>query len=112
MTQTMYDHILDLLQAEGVDTLFGIPDPSFFGMFIEAERRGMRIISPHHEQAAALTADGYFRMTGKPAVLCMNKGPGVAKQGVLGTLETLRFLQLLRAMAHQVRAYKRGYRVT
>ena len=78
MTQTMYDHILDLLQAEGVDTLFGIPDPSFFGMFIEAERRGMRIISPHHEQAAALTADGYFRMTGKPAVLCMNKGPGVA----------------------------------
>jgi len=78
MTQTMYDHILDLLQAEGVDTLFGILDPSFFGMFIEAERRRMRIISPHHEQAAALTADGYFRMTGKPAVLCMNKGPGVA----------------------------------
>jgi thiamine pyrophosphate-dependent acetolactate synthase large subunit-like protein len=46
-------------------------------MFIEAERRGMEIVSPHHEQAAALTADGYFRMTGKPVVLCMNKGPGV-----------------------------------
>jgi thiamine pyrophosphate-dependent acetolactate synthase large subunit-like protein len=47
-------------------------------MFIEAERRGMRIISPHHEQAAALTADGLYRMTGKPVVMCMNKGPGVA----------------------------------
>lgn len=77
-TQTMYERILDLVQAEDVDTLFGIPDPSFFGMFIEAERRGMRIISPHHEQAAALTADGLYRMTGKPAVFCMNKGPGVA----------------------------------
>ncbi|MCJ2181086.1 thiamine pyrophosphate-binding protein [Novosphingobium album (ex Hu et al. 2023)] len=77
-TQTMYERILDLIQAEGVDTLFGIPDPSFFGMFIEAERRGMQIISPHHEQAAALTADGLYRMTGKPVVLCMNKGPGVA----------------------------------
>jgi len=77
-TQTMYEHILDLIQAEGIDRLFGIPDPSFFGMFIEAERRGMEIISPHHEQAAALTADGYYRMTGKPVVLCMNKGPGVA----------------------------------
>ncbi|MEO6091565.1 MAG: thiamine pyrophosphate-binding protein, partial [Novosphingobium sp.] len=77
-TQTMYERILDLVQAEGVDTLFGIPDPSFFAMFIEAERRGMEIVSPHHEQAAALAADGLYRMTGKPAVLCLNKGPGVA----------------------------------
>ena len=76
--QTMPERLLDLLQAEGVDTLFGIPDPSFFALFLEAERRGMRIVSPHHEQAAALTADGYYRMTGKPVVLCMNKGPGVA----------------------------------
>ncbi|CAN7591922.1 thiamine pyrophosphate-binding protein [Phenylobacterium sp. LjRoot219] len=76
-TQAMYERILDLIQAEGIDTLFGIPDPSFFGMFIEAERRGMEIVSPHHEQAAALTADGFFRMTGKPVVLCINKGPGV-----------------------------------
>ena len=76
-TQAMHERLLDLIQAEGINTLFGIPDPSFFGMFIEAERRGMEIVSPHHEQAAALTADGYFRMTGKPVVLCMNKGPGV-----------------------------------
>ena len=76
--QKMHERILDLVQAEGIDTLFGIPDPSFFGMFIEAERRGMEIVSPHHEQAAALTADGYYRMTGKPVVLCLNKGPGVA----------------------------------
>lgn len=78
MSQKMYERILDLLQAEGVEKLFGIPDPSFFALFIEAERRGMEVISPHHEQAAALTADGYYRMTGKPVVLCMNKGPGVA----------------------------------
>jgi acetolactate synthase-1/2/3 large subunit len=76
--QTMPERILDLIQAEGIDTLFGIPDPSFFALFVEAERRGMQVISPHHEEAAALTADGFFRMTGKPAVLCVNKGPGVA----------------------------------
>ena len=66
--QAMHERLLDLIQAEDINTLFGIPDPSFFGMFIEAERRGMEIVSPHHEQAAALTADGYFRMTGKPVV--------------------------------------------
>ena len=76
--QTTYERLLDLIQAEGIDTLFGIPDPSFFGMSLEAERRGMRIIPPPPEQAAALTADGLYRMTGKPVVLCMNKGPGVA----------------------------------
>ncbi len=76
--QSMHERILDLIQAEGVNTLFGIPDPSFFALFLEAERRGMEIVSPHHEQAGALTADGLYRMTGKPVVLCMNKGPGVA----------------------------------
>jgi len=76
-TQMMHERLLDLIQAEGIDTLFGIPDPSFFALFLEAERRGMEVVSPHHEQAAALAADGFFRMTGKPVVLCMNKGPGV-----------------------------------
>ena len=75
--QTMPERLLDLIQAEGINTLFGIPDPSFFGLFLEAERRGMEIVSPHHEEAMALMADGYFRMTGKPVVMCVNKGPGV-----------------------------------
>ena len=38
--QTMPERILDLIQAEGIDTLFGIPDPSFFALFVEAEKRG------------------------------------------------------------------------
>jgi thiamine pyrophosphate-dependent acetolactate synthase large subunit-like protein len=73
-----HERIVELLQAEGVDTIFGIPDPSFFAMFIEAEARGMSVVSPHHEQGAALMADGYYRLAGKPAVLGINKGPGVA----------------------------------
>ncbi len=77
-SQRIHHRMVDLVQAEGVDKLFGIPDPSFFGMFIEAESRGMDIVSPHHEQAAAMMADGYYRMTGKPGVICVNKGPGVA----------------------------------
>src|SRR5690606_11986853 len=53
-------------------------DPSFFAMFLEAEKRGMRVVAPHHEQAGALMADGLYRLTGKPGVLGVNKGPGVA----------------------------------
>ena len=31
-----------LFEAEGINTLFGIPDPNFVHLFLEAERRGNR----------------------------------------------------------------------
>jgi thiamine pyrophosphate-dependent acetolactate synthase large subunit-like protein len=77
-TYKPHERLVELVQAEGIDTLFGIPDPSFFAMFVTAERKGMRIIAPHHEQAGTLMADAMYRLTGKPGVICLNKGPGVA----------------------------------
>lgn len=74
----VHERILQLLEAEGINTLFGIPDPSFVGMFICAEERGWRVIAPHHEQAGAFMADGLWRMTGRPGVIVGNQGPGVA----------------------------------
>jgi len=74
----IYERVLQLLETEGIDTLFGIPDPSFFHMFVTAERRGWRVIAPHHEEAGAFMAEGLWRMTGKPGVVVGNQGPGVA----------------------------------
>jgi thiamine pyrophosphate-dependent acetolactate synthase large subunit-like protein len=72
------DRILQLLEVEGINTLFGIPDPGFVAMFTLAERRGWRVIAPHHEQAGGFMADGLYRLTGKPGVVIGNQGPGVA----------------------------------
>ena len=72
------DRILQLLEVEGIDTLFGIPDPCFVAMFALAEQRGWRVIAPHHEQAGGFMADGLYRLTGKPGVIIGNEGPGVA----------------------------------
>ena len=47
-------------------------------MFITAEKRGLRVVAPHHEEAGCFMAEAYFRMTGKPGVMVGNKGPGVA----------------------------------
>jgi thiamine pyrophosphate-dependent acetolactate synthase large subunit-like protein len=74
----VHDRLLELMEAEGIKTLFGIPDPSFVAMFIAAEARGWRVIAPHHEQAGAFMADGLWRMTGRPGVIVGNQGPGVA----------------------------------
>jgi len=78
MSVKVYERILDLLGAEDIDTLFGIPDPGFIHMAMTAEKRGWNVVSPHHEQAGAFMADAWSRMTGKPGVCFGTQGPGVA----------------------------------
>jgi acetolactate synthase I/II/III large subunit len=70
--------LIELLEAEGIRTLFGIPDPGFVRMHREAADRGWNVIAPHHEEAGAFMADALSRMTGGPAVIVGNQGPGVA----------------------------------
>lgn len=78
MPVNVYERVLQLLEVEGIKTLFGIPDPSFFHMFTSAEARGWQVIAPHHEQAGAFMAEAMWRMTGIPGVVVGNQGPGVA----------------------------------
>jgi acetolactate synthase I/II/III large subunit len=78
MAVSVSERILQLLEVEGINTIFGIPDPSFVQMFAKAESRGWQVIAPHHEQAGAFMADAYWRLTGKPGVIVGNTGPGVA----------------------------------
>jgi acetolactate synthase I/II/III large subunit len=74
----VYKRILDLFEAEGIKTLFGIPDPNFVHLCLEAEARGWTVVSPHHEAAAGFMAEAASRITGKPAVCFGTLGPGLA----------------------------------
>ena len=78
MTVPVYVRILELFEAEGINTLFGIPDPNFVHMFWEAEKRGWTVIAPHHEAAAGFMAEAASRITGKAAVCIGTLGPGIA----------------------------------
>lgn len=78
MNSPVHERILELFEAEGIKTLFGIPDPGFIHMAVAAERRGWNVIAPHHEQAGSFMADSWSRMTGKPGVCFGTMGPGVA----------------------------------
>ena len=78
MAVPVYKRILDLFEAEGVKILFGIPDPNFVHMFLEAESRGWSVVSPHHEESAGFMAEAVSRMTGKPGLCIGTLGPGVA----------------------------------
>lgn len=49
-------------------------------------QEGLRCVFNHHEQASAIAAEAYTRMTGKLAVVCVTSGPGGtnAITGVMG----------------------------
>ena len=78
MSVKVYERILQLFEAEGVKTLFGIPDPNFVHLFLTAEQRGWQVVAPHHEASAGFMAEAVSRMTGKPALAIATLGPGIA----------------------------------
>jgi thiamine pyrophosphate-dependent acetolactate synthase large subunit-like protein len=78
MKVPVYRRILDLFEAEGVNTLYGIPDPNFVHMFLDAESRGWTVVAPHHEESAGFMAEATSRITGKPGLCIGTLGPGVA----------------------------------
>ncbi len=67
-----------ILAAEGVDTVFGIIDGSYFGLYSTLKPNGIRLITPRHESNAVHMAGAYARLTGKPGVCIASNGPGVA----------------------------------
>jgi acetolactate synthase-1/2/3 large subunit len=76
--QTVGARLADLLNAEGINTLFSIPDPGYNYVHGRALELGMRVIAPRHESAGVHMADGLARVTGRPQVVMAGMGPGVA----------------------------------
>jgi acetolactate synthase I/II/III large subunit len=78
MAVKVYERLLELFEAEGIKTLFGIPDPNFVHLFHAAEQRGWDVVAPHHEECAGFMADAVSRMTGRPGLCVGTLGPGLA----------------------------------
>jgi thiamine pyrophosphate-dependent acetolactate synthase large subunit-like protein len=69
--------IVGLLEAYGVDTVFGIPGVHNVEMYRALPGSKIRHILPRHEQGAGFMADGYARATGRPGVCFTITGPGL-----------------------------------
>ncbi|MBV7485105.1 biosynthetic-type acetolactate synthase large subunit [Bordetella sp. BOR01] len=71
--------LLDTLIERGVDTVFGYPGGAVLPLYdaLYAEPR-LRHVLVRHEQAAVHAAEGYARTTGRPGVVFVTSGPGMA----------------------------------
>ncbi|HOO77732.1 MAG TPA: biosynthetic-type acetolactate synthase large subunit [bacterium] len=69
--------LVDCLEKEGVEVIFGYPGGAVIDIFDELwKSKKIKFILTRHEQGAAHAADGYARSTGKPGVCIATSGPG------------------------------------
>lgn len=68
--------LVDCLEAEGVDVIFGIPGEETLDLMFAIRDSHIRFISVRHEQGAAFMADVYGRLTGRAGVCLSTLGPG------------------------------------
>ena len=66
-----------LLEAYGVDTVFGIPGVHTLELYKGMTETSIRHVQTRHEQGAGFMADGYARVSGRPGVCLLITGPGV-----------------------------------
>lgn len=81
------EQIADWLVRHGIEQVFAVTGGG--AMFLNqalGSHPGLKCHFMHHEQACAMAAEGYARVTGKPAVLMLTTGPGAinAFNGVFG----------------------------
>jgi acetolactate synthase-1/2/3 large subunit len=68
--------LIEGLQREGVETIFGYPGGVVLPIYDELYESSLRHILVRHEQAAAHAADGYARASGRVGVCLATSGPG------------------------------------
>lgn len=68
--------VVRMLERYGVDTVFGIPGTHTIELYRGLPQTSLRHVTPRHEQGAGFMADGYARVTGRPAACFTVSGPG------------------------------------
>ena len=77
--QRIGGHVLvDQLLLNGVDTVFCVPGESYLGLLdgLYKTKDKIKLITARHEAGASNMADAYAKLTGKPGICAVSRGPG------------------------------------
>ena len=73
---TTAELVIRCLEAEGVETIFGVPGEENLDLLDALLDSSIRFIPTRHEQGAAFMADVHGRLTGRAGVCLATLGPG------------------------------------
>jgi acetolactate synthase-1/2/3 large subunit len=68
--------VVDQLRLRGVDRVFSVPGESFLAMLDGLVDSGIENVVARHEGGAAMMAEADAKLTGRPGVLLVTRGPG------------------------------------
>lgn len=83
--------IVDALQVHGVDTIFGVPGESYLAVLDALHEhkqnpanfdRPIRFIINRQEGGSAYMAEAYGKLTGKPGICFVTRGPGATNASI------------------------------
>ena len=77
MARNIGGFLVELLAANDIDTVFGIPGVHNLELYRGLTASNMRHVLVRHEQGAGFAADGYARASGRPAAAFVISGPGL-----------------------------------
>lgn len=73
---TVASAMVKCLEAEGIKVIFGYPGAAICPFYDELYKSNIKSVLVRHEANAGHEANGYARITGKPAVCVATSGPG------------------------------------
>jgi acetolactate synthase-1/2/3 large subunit len=68
--------LVDQLELHGTDLVFGVPGESYLAVLDALVDSPIRYVTTRHEVAAANMAEAYGKLTGRPGVCMVTRGPG------------------------------------
>ena len=89
MRQKLSDYVFDFLKKKGVDIGFSVSGGAAAHLLDSSKKNGFKLIPNYHEQASAMCAEGFARMTNRPALVLVSNGPGSSNTitGVVGAYQ-------------------------
>jgi acetolactate synthase I/II/III large subunit len=74
--------LVDQLEVHGVELAFCVPGESYLAVLDALHDSPIRLISCRHETAAANMAEAYGKVTGRPGICFVTRGPGATHASV------------------------------
>ena len=84
-TSRLAGHLLiEALIEQGIDTCFGVPGESFLAVLdgFHEHRDAIRFIACRQEGGAAFMAEAQGKLTGRPGVCLVTRGPGATNASI------------------------------
>lgn len=74
--------VVDALEVHGVDLIFGVPGESYLPVLDALHDSPIRFIINRQEGGAAFMAEAYGKLTGKPGICFVTRGPGATNASI------------------------------